>query len=228
MWTRKELKARARQLLKANYWKAVLAGLVMSLIGNSALFSAGERSTGSFDEIVEALGTDNFWAVLGIALGIVALAMLVNFIVTVLVWNPLEVGCKKLFIQCESGTAEIKTIWSTLNKMDRKHIGWIMFLRTLYVDLWTILFIIPGIVKQYEYMMVPFLLAEYPQIDRREAFEKSRQMMKGNKWAAFVLDLSFIGWNLLGIVTFGLLTVLFTAPYQCLTHAQLYFRLKEQ
>ena len=90
------------------------------------------------------------------------------------------------------------------------------------------LLIIPGIVKQYEYMMVPFLLAEDPQIDRKEAFWKSREMMKGNKWAAFVLDLSFIGWSLLGIITLGLLNVFFTEPYQYLTQAQLYFRLKER
>ena len=82
------------------------------------------------------------------------------------------------------------------------------------------MFIIPGIIKQYEYMMIPFLLAE--------AFEKSRQMMKGNKWAAFVLDLSFIGWSLLGIITFGLVNIFFAGPYQYLTQSQLYFRLKEQ
>lgn len=77
-------------------------------------------------------------------------------------------------------------------------------------------------------MMIPFLLAENPQMNRKEAFEKSRQMMKGNKWAAFVLDLSFIGWSLLGIITFGLVNIFFTGPYQYLTQSQLYFRLKEQ
>ena len=78
------------------------------------------------------------------------------------------------------------------------------------------------------YMMIPFLLAENPQMNRKEAFEKSRQMMKGNKWAAFVLDLSFIGWSLLGIITFGLVNIFFAGPYQYLTQSQLYFRLKEQ
>ena len=54
-------------------------------------------------------------------------------------------------------------------------------------------------------------------MNRKEAFEKSRQMMKGNKWAAFVLDLSFIGWSLLGIITFGLVNIFFAGPYQYLT-----------
>ena len=157
-----------------------------------------------------------------------AVALLVNFIMTILIWNPLEVGCKKLFIQCEYGTAETRCIWSVINRRDGKNVGWIMFLRTLFVSLWSLLFIIPGIIKQYEYMMIPFLLAENPQMNRKEAFEKSRQMMKGNKCAAFVLDLSFIGWSLLGIITFGLVNIFFAGPYQYLTQSQLYFRLKEQ
>ena len=69
-------------------------------------------------------------------------------------------------------------------------------------------------------MMIPFLLAENPQMNRKEAFEKSRQMMKGNKWATFVLDLSFIGWSLLGIITFGLVNIFFAGPYQYLTQGK--------
>ena len=226
---RRELKECAKQLLKINYWKAVLAGIILSLIGGSGVVSVVERSSsGSFDEVIGAVETDDFGLVLGIALGIVAVALLVNFIMTILIWNPLEVGCKKLFILCEYGTAETRCIWSVINRRDGKNVGWIMFLRTLFVSLWSLLFIIPGIIKQYEYMMIPFLLAENPQMNRKEAFEKSRQMMKGNKWAAFVLDLSFIGWSLLGIITFGLVNIFFAGPYQYLTQSQLYFRLKEQ
>ena len=229
MWTRRELKECAKQLLKINYWKAVLAGVILSLIGGSGVVSVVERSSsGRFDEVIGAVETEDFGLVLGIALGIVAVALLVNFIMTILIWNPLEVGCKKLFIQCEYGTAETRCIWSVINRRDGKNVGWIMFLRTLFVSLWSLLFIIPGIIKQYEYMMFPFLLAENPQMNRKEAFEKSRQMMKGNKWAAFVLDLSFIGWSLLGIITFGLVNIFFAGPYQYLTQSQLYFRLKEQ
>ena len=69
-----------------------------------------------------------------------------------------------------------------------------MFLRDLYIVLWTLLFIVPGIVKSYEYMMVPYILAENPGMDQKEVFQISREMMNGQKWNAFVLDLSFIGW----------------------------------
>ena len=83
------------------------------------MVSVVERSSsGSFDEVIGTVGTDDFGLVLGIALGIVAVALLVNFIVTILIWNPLEVGCKKLFIQCEYGTAETRCIWSVINRRD--------------------------------------------------------------------------------------------------------------
>lgn len=123
MWTRRELKECAKQLLKINYWKAVLAGVILSLIGGSGVVSVVERSSsGSFDEVIGAVETDDFGLVLGIALGIVAVALLVNFIMTILIWNPLEVGCKKLFIQCEYGTAETRCIWSVINRRDGKNV----------------------------------------------------------------------------------------------------------
>ena len=83
------------------------------------MVSVVERSSsGSFDEVIGAVETDDFGLVLGIALGIVAVALLVNFIMTILIWNPLEVGCKKRFIQCEYGTAETRCIWSVINRRD--------------------------------------------------------------------------------------------------------------
>ena len=135
------------------------------------MVSVVERSSsGSFDEVIGTVGTDDFGLVLGIALGIVAVALLVNFIVTILIWNPLEVGCKKLFIQCEYGTAETRCIWSVINRRDGKNVGWIMFLRTLFVSLWSLLFIIPGIIKQYEYMMIPFFVGRESTDESKRSF----------------------------------------------------------
>ena len=83
-----------------------------------------------------------------------------------------------------------------------------------------------GIVKAYEYMMVPYILAENPDMSREEVFALSKQMMKGNKWDAFVLDLSFIGWMILGALTLNIVNVLYTNPYRYLTSAELYHTLK--
>ena len=97
-----------------------------------------------------------------------------------------------------------------------------MFFRDLFTFLWTLLFIIPGIIKSYEYKMVPYLLAEYPDMDRKEVFARSRDMMYGQKWNTFVLDLSFIPWNILSTITFGLVGLFYVSPYQDATYAELY------
>ena len=74
--------------------------------------------------------------------------------------------------------------------------------------------------------MIPYILAENPGIDMKEAFAMTKQMMDGDKANAWVLDLSFLGWNLLGALTCCILTVFYVAPYQYLTNAQLYEALK--
>ena len=87
---------------------------------------------------------------------------------------------------------------------------------------------IPGIIKGYEYMMIPYLLAENPDMSRQDAFAESKRMMDGNKMDAFVLDLSFIGWFILGAITFNIVNILYTTPYMELAHAELYHTLKNQ
>ncbi|MEG1409942.1 MAG: DUF975 family protein [Terrisporobacter sp.] len=83
----------------------------------------------------------------------------------------------------------------------------IMFLMNLFIYLWSLLLLIPGIVKSYEYRMIPYILSEDPNISRSRAFEISKSMMNGNKWNAFELDLSFIGWYLLSVCTLGILSI---------------------
>lgn len=87
-------------------------------------------------------------------------------------------------------------------------------------------FIIPGIVKSYEYQMIPYLLADNPQMTKEEAFAESKRMMQGQKWNAFVLDLSFIGWDILSGMTMGILGIFYVQPYKDGTHAALYEALR--
>ena len=102
-----------------------------------------------------------------------------------------------------------------------------MFLRNIFTALWYIT-IVGGVIKTYEYRMIPYILAENPKIKRKEAFKLSKQMMKGNKWKTFILDISFFGWNLLSIITMGLLSIFYVNPYSAATNAELYIALKEQ
>ncbi len=114
-----------------------------------------------------------------------------------------------------------------------------MFFLTIKVLLWSLLLVIPGIIKSYEYHMVPYILSENPGMPAREVFARSRDMMYGNKWAVFVLDLSFLGWiflaggaamilesmTILDFVSFGMISLLpvcFIMPYISATKAELY------
>ena len=101
-----------------------------------------------------------------------------------------------------------------------------MFLRNIYNALWY-LTIIGGIIKTYEYRMIPYILADNPNTERKEAFRLSKQMMMGNKWRTFILDLSFLGWNFVSVLTFGILSILYVNPYNATTMTELYVVLKE-
>ena len=99
--------------------------------------------------------------------------------------------------------------------------------RYIFVFLWSMLFIIPGIVKSLAWSQVPYLLAENPGMSGKRARELSDQMTMGHKWDLFVLGLSFIGWNLLGALACGV-GVLFVAPYVQATYAEAYAFLRAQ
>ncbi len=100
-----------------------------------------------------------------------------------------------------------------------------LLLTTILQYLW-FLTIIGGLIKMYSYRMVPFIVAENPDIRPREAITLSRRMMNGHKWECFVLDLTFVGWYILGTFTFGLVTVLWVAPYSVATFAEYYTELR--
>ena len=97
-----------------------------------------------------------------------------------------------------------------------------MLLMDLFLGLWFLLLIVPGIIKSYSYRLVPYLLAEHPDWKGTKAITVSRQWMKGNKWKAFVLDLSFIGWELLSALTCGILGIFYVNQYVQATDAELY------
>ncbi len=92
-----------------------------------------------------------------------------------------------------------------------------MLLMELYIFLWSLLFVIPGIVKSYSYCMTPYILAKYPNVTAQDAITLSRRIMDGNKGKMFLVGLSFMGWLLLGILTLGISMILHTTPYIYLT-----------
>lgn len=108
-----------------------------------------------------------------------------------------------------------------------KNVVKVLFFQHLYILLWTLLFIIPGLIKSYEYAMVSYLLTENPNLEKNEALQMSKEMMYGHKMELFMLQLSFIGWDILGAFTFGLLHLFYVEPYRNLTMAAFFEKLNE-
>lgn len=168
-------------------------------------------------------------AAMGVILGGLAVAFVIIFVFAIaldtFVLNILEFGGRGFFLANHDSKASIKEFGQGFSE-GYKRVCLTMFLRDLYIVLWSCLFVIPGIVKAYEYRMIPYILKEHPELDHKEVFALSKKMMSGNKWKSFVLDLSFIGWALLSAITLGVLGVFFLNPYAFQTDAELYVKLR--
>lgn len=98
-------------------------------------------------------------------------------------------------------------------------------LMAVYVFLWTLLLIIPGIIMGYAYAMTPYIMHEHPELSSSECIKASKDMMRGYKWKLFCLDLSFIGWVLLGLLSLGI-GLLWVQPYYECARVRFYESLK--
>lgn len=104
--------------------------------------------------------------------------------------------------------------------------AWTMLVLYVYQLLWS-LTLVGGVIKHYSYFLVPYIVAENPDLKANEAITLSRRMMKGHKWECFLLEISFFGWYLLGGLTFGLVDFLYTRPYMAASFSEYYVRLRE-
>ncbi|MCD8353954.1 MAG: DUF975 family protein [Clostridiales bacterium] len=161
-------------------------------------------------------------SILGTFVGVAAvIALAVVFVLDIFVLNPLAVGAHRFFLVNLRFPAQVREVLCAFDSNYGTTVK-TMLLRDVKIVLWSLLFIFPGIVKAYEYRMVPYLLAECPEMSRKEVFAASADLMYGNKWRAFVLDLSFIGWDILSTITLGLVGIFYVTPYQQLTNAAFY------
>ena len=157
--------------------------------------------------------------------GIFAVVFAVSFVLSILVINPLRVGCNRFFAENSAAPAELGELGYGFKSGYGRVVG--TMLRTdIYLILWSMLFIIPGIIKAYSYRMVPYILAEEPELSGKEAITRSREMMNGHKWRTFVLDLSWFLWIFFGVLTLGIGLIFYVNPYMEATNAELYHALK--
>ena len=220
MKTRKELKIESKEALKRNYWKSVFVCAVYALfISGAGVFTSRLNDSDSefFGITIESIPV----VVLVVLIFVVILFALLTLFSFALIANPFIVGVSRFKLRAIEDQGNISDMGYGFDVNYKRNVGTILLME-IYTFLWSLLFIVPGIVKMYEYSMIPYILADNPDIDRKEAFSISKEMMKGNKWRAFILDLSFIFWDFLGAMTGGIVTLFYVGPYRELTKASLY------
>ena len=157
----------------------------------------------------------------------IVLAVIIAVLIRIFLGYAIEVGGRNFFLRLSGGERDLGYIGHAFRK-DSYHDIWVtMLLRGVYIFLWTLLLIIPGIIKMYAYRMVPYILSDNPRIGHKRAIQLSEQMTMDEKFDIFVLDLSFIGWYILGVLAFGI-GVLFVQPYYDAANAELYLKLREK
>lgn len=235
MWERSDLKAQAKDVLRFSYWKAFLVSFVLSLVGGGS-GGGGVNYSNVLNLPSENSGGSVFspsewdWEVLmpfiviGIMIFIVVLVFSIAF--RIFLGAPLEVGTFRFFKRSAEDIVNLGDMGFSFVPGRYFNIVKAMFWRGLLTFLWTLLFIIPGIIKSYAYSMVPFILADNPGIGYRRAVELSNDMTRGHKFRIFVLGLSFLGWIFLGLLALGI-GILFVLPYINATNAQLYLTLRQ-
>ena len=210
----------AREALRGKWGIAVIAGLIASLLGglgsdgsevklninnigtssggDVSLSYAGQTILSTSGGINEQLGAVLVGSAIYIAIAAILLA-----VVYFVLGSVIEVGYARFNLNMVDRTeAKIETLFTYFNNW--KTTAATRFLKSLYKFLWSLLFIIPGIVASYSYAMTGYILAEHPELTASEAIERSKEMMSGTRFRLFCLHLSFIGWAILCAFTMGI------------------------
>lgn len=205
---------------KKNYVSAVVVALLMGIFGTVSGESSARRVSENSD--IYSGNLFNVGMITGLLAGIATVVILIVLVAKVFVGNLLKMGGYRFFILNQTAQPGIGTLLDGFRSGHYVNIVLNMFLRDLFTALWSLLLVVPGIVKHYEYLMVPYIIAENPAMDYKEAFQISKQMMDGEKMEAFIMDLSFLGWYLLSAVTCGLLAIFYVNPYVQASFAEMY------
>ena len=221
----------AREALRGKWGIAVIAGLIASLLGglgsdgpevklnidmagaNVSFAYAGQTIFSTNGGLNDYLGA--FLAGSAIFIALVAIVMAVVYFV---LGSVVEVGYARFNLELvDRAEAKIESLFTYFYNW--KTTAAARFLQSLYTLLWSLLFIIPGIIATYSYAMTGYILAEHPELTASEAIAKSKEIMDGNRFRLFCLQISFIGWAILCTFTFGIGNLWLTPYKQAATAA---------
>lgn len=238
-WTRAQLKSNAKLMVKKNWIMCVIVSLVMIMVaghsGSGFNMSTSGGDPGSMEmnqESISAFFTQfgGQWAYYinrfaPILAGTMISISLIALLLKIFLGNPLVVGGARFYLHNIHSQGVLDDLAFAFRNMFSNVVK-VMLFRDIYIFLWSLLLIVPGILKSYSWRLVPYLLADNPELDTREALDLSAEMMQGERWNAFVLDISFILWDIASALTFGILGILWVNPYEDATNAELYTALK--
>ena len=196
--------------------RGVLSGVVNEVSSGSILVTAAAA-------IGSITGSDNAGVLVLIVLG-----ALLMFVFWFLIQNTFPVVIRRVFLEgltYDRVTPQRFVFLLRIRKWMKA--SWIMFVKYIYYLLWS-LTLVGAFVKRYSYYMVPYIAAENPDMTARQAITLSRKMMKGHKWQCFVFELSFIGWEILGVLTLGVFNIFYTNPYKVASFTQYYAHLRRE
>ena len=223
MWTNSELKQRAKAVLsRFGYWIPFLATILCGLLMTdpSNILSVMSEN-GGFETLFENEEFAYYFST------VFLFFVVFSFFFNIFIGYPVLVGMNRFFMENRISGSKIERLFYVFKSGNYLNVVKTMFLMNLKIFLWSLLFIIPGIIKSYEYYMVPYILSENPGISSKRAFEISKEMTDSEKFDIFWLGLSFFGWILLGTLACGI-GVLFVEPYLQTTFAELYQVMREK
>lgn len=203
--TSRDYRSIAREKLSGKWGISVGVALIAGILGG--VVSSSGNANFLFNEdlfVFMPPAIISLLAAIGVAGSLLSLAQF-------LIGGVVQLGYVQFLLkQYRNGTGDFSDLFSQFNRFGQGFAQ--MFLRGLYVFLWSLLFLIPGIIKSYSYAMTPFIMAENPNMTASEAIAVSKVIMDGHKWELFCLELSFIGWMFLSVLSFGI-GFLFLTPY---------------
>ena len=164
--------------------------------------------------------------VMGVAQFIGSTSDLVSILISLFILVPLAYGYNVAFLDFKRTVQAVKIEQLFDGFKDYSRVVLTGLLQGIYIFLWTLLLIVPGIIKSLSYSQTNYILKDYPELKNNAAIELSMAMMKGHKFDYFCLILSFIGWILLGILTLGI-GLLWVSPYIATASAHFYEDVKE-
>lgn len=190
----------ARNALRGKWAIAVLTGFLASLMGAGIATSGGGSSSSSNSNSASNLFQDfqatEFWMQFRTILIAAIVILVIWVIITIIIGGAAKLGYAIFNLKLvDNKEVAVSDLFSQFHRLGD---GFCMnFLVGLFTFLWSLLLVIPGIIKSFSYAMTPYILAENPGMTATEAITESRRVMDGNKWRLFCLSFSFIGWGLL-------------------------------